>query len=234
MERSPSGGRAQEGLARDPSGGRARQKDLRDPDAAQKPLCTTPTQKAWPEKPLRATPAQRSPLRQRWRPGLPRLAPESEKCGGPFCHMRELGSGISSRRNRMLCRNRCRSRTWCQVAFHTSHPGYTGVLRPTWLGLEKPTRGLPWLSYGLEGVLNAVWVKQIVPLPVWIQESVGSSNGRVEVKAPLIGGLWGVDRSKPEKGGTLGGWGGIRCTEAARPAATPWRGSGPRHFFGTP
>ena len=37
------------------------------------------------------------------------------------------------------------------------------------------------------------------------------------MKAPLIGG-WGVDRSKPEKGGSLGGWGGIRCTEAARPA----------------
>ena len=119
------------------------------------------------------------------------------------------------------------------AAFPPSHPGYSGVLRPTWLGLEKPTRGLPWLSYGLDGVLNTV---------VWIQDSVGSSkqqqyvtsrpSGRVEVKAPLIGG-WGVDRSKPEKGGSLGGWGGIRCTEAARPATTPWRGSGPRHF-GTP
>ena len=53
------------------------------------------------------------------------------------------------------------------AAFPPSHPGYSGVLRPTWLGLEKPIRGLPWLSYGLEGVLNTV---------VWIQDSVGSSN----------------------------------------------------------
>ena len=43
------------------------------------------------------------------------------------------------------------------------------------------------------------------------------------MKAPLVGGPWGLDRSKPEKGGSLGGWGGIRCTEAARPATTPWR-----------
>ena len=61
---------------------------------------------------------------------------------------------------------------------------------------------------GLEGVLNTVWVKQIVPLPV--------DPGKCRLKQQQ----WRVDRSKPEKGGSLGGWGGIRCTEAARRATT--------------
>ena len=79
---------------------------------------------------------------------------------------------------------------------------------------------------GLEGVLNTVWVKQMVPLPVDPVPAIGKTRA----VSPLDRGAVG---SKPEKGGSLGGWGGIRCTEAARPAATPWRGSGPRHF-GTP
>ena len=95
---------------------------------------------------------------------------------------------------------------------------------------------------GLEGVLNTVWVKQMVPLPVdpakcrlKQQQSTRPipAIGKTRAVSPLDRGPWGVDRSKPEKGGSLGGWGGIRCTEAARPAATPWRGSGLWHF-GTP
>ena len=82
---------------------------------------------------------------------------------------------------------------------------------------------------GLEGVLNTVWVKQIVPLCVDPGKCIGSSNSSSQHVPPRPAGrleVWRVDRSKPEKGGSLGGWGGIRCTEVARPAPGAGRDRG--------